>query len=283
MPTIVTLNVRRGTREVPAFSEKVDLDTLTPKARALAEAIHSSFGHQPLGVLIATSRTKGESPNFAYRYGTGPETAELAAEPDLRFQTHLTGLPSTAATTAEEWLEYNAREAMPYDAWPVAGAASRMEPLTKRVPSAEAAREDRCLRRDAAMRYLADQGEKAIVLGDGAWILLQKAGNLPAPRHYALGGRMPLWHVEDLNTYLDRDFERWTITQVAEHLGYQGRSVTGSARKQMYRWGLHPVGRSAGRDGENLYAADQVRAAHAARPGSGRHGASRTGGRFTTP
>ncbi|WP_063760822.1 hypothetical protein [Streptomyces aureocirculatus] len=168
------------------------------------------------------------------------------------------------------------------DFWPIAGAHSRMQSMEERVPSAGAARADRCLRRDQALPYLADKSERTVILSPDAWILLQKAGNVPAPRHYAVGGRMPLWHVDDLDAYIARDYERWTISQVAEHLGYSGASATGSARKQLSRWGISAVDRQPGRDGESRYAADQVEAAHRARPGKGRRGALRVdGGRFT--
>ncbi|MFF9309870.1 hypothetical protein ACF1BS_03075 [Streptomyces sp. NPDC014748] len=257
---------------------EVDLDTLTPKARALAEAIHMSSGHRPLGVLCDTGKTKGDNPNHEYLYGTGPEADRIGAQPDLRFMTSLEPLPGGAMMTPEEWLEYNARQ-IPHTAWPIAGARSRVESLTERVPSADAAREDRCLTSDQALRYLSDAG---INFSNNAWILLQEAGNAPTPRQYALNGRMPLWHVDDLDAYIARDYEQWTISKVADYLGYAGESATGSARKQLSRWGLHAVRRAPGRGGENLFAADQVQALHAARPGKGRHGAVRSGGRFTS-
>jgi hypothetical protein len=78
--------------------------------------------------------------------------------------------------------------------------------------------------------------------------------------------------------------ELWSIRRVAEYLGYSGPSATGSARKQLHRWGIRPEGRAPGRGGESLYAADQVQAAHESRLGKGRHGATRgAGGRFTGP
>jgi hypothetical protein len=277
MPTRVKLDIHKGHDPV-----EVDLDTLTPKARALAEAISMSFGHQPLGVLVNTGRTKGDNRNHAYLHGTGPAADAIGAEPDLRFVTNWALIPAESPTTAARWLEENARS-IPVDSWPIAGAASRMEPLTDRVPSADAAREDRCLTPDQVHRYLADQGERSITISRDAWIMLQKAGNAPAPRHYAAGGLMPLWHVDDLDAYLARDFERWPISRVADELGYTGPSATGSARKTMSRWGLYPVGRAAGRGGETVYAADQIQAAQSARPGKGRRGAAREGGKFAAP
>ncbi|MEU1497313.1 hypothetical protein [Streptomyces sp. NPDC005732] len=269
--TTATVAVRKGSPPC-----EVDLDTLTPKARALAEAIHMSPGHQPLGVLCDTGRTKGDNPNHAYVYGSGVEADEIGAQPDLRFMRNLEPLPRDAETSVEEWLEYNARQ-MPYDSWPIAGARSRIEPLDERVPSAEAARLDRCLTRDQALKRLAERG---IVLSNDAWIMLQKAGNAPQPHRYALNGRMSLWDVDDVDAYASREYERWTVTQVAELLGFTGEAAKGSARKQLSRWGLSAVGRAPGRGGESLFAADQVQAAQASRPGSGRRGASRVDGRF---
>ncbi|MFJ8856731.1 hypothetical protein [Streptomyces sp. NPDC102437] len=239
-----------------------------------------SFGHQPLGVLCDTGRTKGDNPNHAYMYGTGPAADEIGSQPDLRFMTNLELLPRNAETTPENWLEYNARQ-MPYDAWPIAGAKSRMEPLEERVPSAEAAREDRCLTRDQAVRYLTDRSDRKIVIGKEGWIRLQKAGNAPAPRHYALDGLMPLWHVNDLDAYATRDYELWPVSWIAEYLGYTGTAASATARKQLSRWNVFPVTRQPGANGEHMYADDQVRALHAHRPGKGRHGAARDGGKFT--
>ncbi len=276
--SIVKLKVRSsGPGQGPVYDE-VDLDTLTPKARALAEAIAMSFGQQPIGVLCDTGRTKGDNPNHAYLYGTGERADEIGAQADLRLVTNWGLIPADSPTSATDWLEENARS-IPFDTWPVAGAHSRVQAMTERVPSADAAREDRCLTRSQAIRYLTDAG--APVSPDG-WSRLWKAGQIPGPRHLALGGRMPLWHVDDLDAYARRQFERWTISEVADRLGYDGPSATGTTRKQLSRWGLLAVDRAPGRGGESRFAADQVMALHEARPGRGRHEAQREdGGRFT--
>lgn len=79
-----------------------------------------------------------------------------------------------------------------------------------------------------------------------------------------------------------RGGELWTVSMVAAYLGYTGPSATGSARKQLSRWGIVSQGREPGRRGQSQYLASEVKAAHEARPGKGRHGASREeGGRFT--
>lgn len=278
MPTPVALNIRRATASTPAFTEKVDLDTLTPKARALAEAIHASTGHRPIGILCATGKTKGDRPNFAWRYGTGPEADTIAAQP-VTAVIRPTPLRADSATPAEEWLEREAH-GLAHDVYPIAGSRDSLTTLDERVPSAAAARDDRCLSLDTVRSYLADA--HGLVMSPTGWSLLWKAGHLPEPRHYALGGRLPLWHVGDIDAYGTRGYDRWTISQVADYLGYTGKSANGSARKQMSRWGLEAVGRAPGRGGESLFAADQVQAAHASRPGRGRHGAARSeSGKFT--
>jgi hypothetical protein len=276
MPTLVTLNIRRATGDTAAFPEQVDLDTLTPKARALAEAIHASAGHRPIGILCATGKTKGDNPNFRRHYGAGPEADALATQP-VTVVIRPTALRADSVTPPEEWLEREAHS-LAFDVYPIAGSRDSLTTLDQRVPSADAAKEDRCLPLDTVRPYLADT--HGLVMSPTGWSLLWKVGHLPEPRHYALNGRLPLWHVDDIDAYAGRDFERWTISQVAEHLGYTGASATGTARKQLSRWGLVAVGRAPGRGGESLYAADQVQAAHAARPGKGRHGAVREGGRF---
>ncbi|MEU8936153.1 hypothetical protein AB0D30_40495 [Streptomyces sp. NPDC048409] len=72
------------------------------------------------------------------------------------------------------------------------------------------------------------------------------------------------------------------MSVVAAYLGFAGKSATGSARKQLSRWGIAATSREPGRSGESLHPAAQVRAAHEARPGPGRRdGARGQGGRFT--
>lgn len=278
MPTTVTLNIRRTVGDTPAFAEQVDLDTLTPKARALAEAIHASAGHQPIGILCATSLTKGDNPNHRYLYGDGPDADTIATQP-VTTVVRPTSLRADSATPPEEWLERQAHS-LGLDVYPVAGSLDSLHTLSERVPSADTAREDRCMMLDSVRSYLADR--HGLVMSPDGWSLLWKAGHLPQPRHHAVGGRLPMWHADDVDAYACRDYERWPISRVAEELGYTGPSAAGTARKQLSRWGLNPVGRGPGRGGENLFAADQVQAAQTTRPGRGRHGAARQGGRFAS-
>jgi hypothetical protein len=72
-------------------------------------------------------------------------------------------------------------------------------------------------------------------------------------------------HIADVMQSL-KSPELWTIATVAEHIGAM---TTGSARKTLSRWGVKPVSREAGQHGQSLYDPEQVRTAHAARPGRG--------------
>ncbi|MFF4645007.1 hypothetical protein [Streptomyces sp. NPDC001389] len=64
--------------------------------------------------------------------------------------------------------------------------------------------------------------------------------------------------------------ETWTLSEVAAFLGYRGDKATGSARRQLSRWGVKARGRAAGRGGESYFDIAEVKAAYAARPGRGR-------------
>ncbi|OQQ13010.1 hypothetical protein B0675_40035 [Streptomyces sp. M41(2017)] len=75
--------------------------------------------------------------------------------------------------------------------------------------------------------------------------------------------------------------ELWTVSMIAEYLGYEGASATNSARVWLSRKGIKPEGRQTGRHGQTEYDADLIRQAKEASPGKGRRGAQRTGGRFT--
>jgi hypothetical protein len=61
--------------------------------------------------------------------------------------------------------------------------------------------------------------------------------------------------------------ELWNAEQVAEHCGI----APGSVRRQVTRWGIKRAGTGTSPAGRitALYRADEVRAAHANRPGRG--------------
>lgn len=75
--------------------------------------------------------------------------------------------------------------------------------------------------------------------------------------------------------------EMWTVSMIAEFLGYEGQSAANSARVWLSRKGIKPQGRQTGRHGQTEYDAELIRQAKEASPGKGRRGAQREGGRFT--
>lgn len=149
-----------------------------------------------------------------------------------------TPLRADSVTPPEEWLERRAH-GLAHDVYPIAGSQDSLSTLTARVPSADAARDDRCLTLDWVRPYLADSPYLAdthgLAMSPTGWSLLWKAGRLPAPRHNAQGGQLLLWHVDGVDAYACRECERWPLSQVAQFLGYSGPSAAGTARRQLSR------------------------------------------------
>lgn len=226
----ITLNLRPAGNSRP---ETVDLDALTPRARAFAEAIHDCFDHQPLDIEFE-----------------GPESQRRSTR-------NWSPLKSTSPMTAVEWLEREIRT-IPLDWYPIGPRGG------SRVPSWEAGAVDKAITRDTVLEYMRSQHHPMDIT---AWDTLRGTGHLPGPDRYVCG--QPQWRPETIDAYIRRDVELWPVSRIAEYLGYSGPSATGSARKQLSRWGFTAASRAPGRGGESLYASDQIIVAHGARPGRG--------------
>lgn len=277
MPAVIDINVRSDARHLTdggavryahAYPEQVDLDRLTPRARALAEAI-TDGARRHHAILIETRQPAPPvSPEVLAAYG---DAARERTGPDGTRQGTLAleWLRADDPRTAAAWLEERVR-ALPEGWYPVAAAALPGDMHRPgRVPSADAAAADRHLTRGHVIARLADAGQP---IGIQGWDTLRGTGHFPAPDFYTLDDK-PLWLPETIDAYIARGYEMWSVTRVAERLGFTGPSAAGSARRQLSRWGLCAHGRGPGRGGQSLYAADQVIAAQAHRPGSGRWGA----------
>lgn len=251
---------------VRATRETVDLDDLTPRARTLAEAIaQQEQSPAPMGLReiqlecgLTNAATFPRRADEVEAYGMQKQQGQPARHHFVR-----SPLWATSEMSGAEYLERQARS-WPM-AWYVVGAAG-----CGPVPSFEAGKADRV--------YTHDTARERLGLSPLAWDLLTKAKHLPAPDRWAHG--RPHWYPETVDSYRDREVELWSVSRIAQHLGYEGKSAAGTTRSQLSRWGLSAAGRAAGRGGESLYAADQVQALHAHRPGRGRHGAARAGGKF---
>jgi hypothetical protein len=263
MAKIITLRIRHDVRatkpgsdavrrqRVQAFSEDVDLDRLTPRARALAEAL-ADAQRAPLPLTRMT--VVQETPRTIRETNPTWEAMVDLVDPD-QLATRSINLPPLAADrpeTAEWWLEHQARDQGP-DWYPV--SAIRGE----RVPSWRAGAADRHLTVDQVLDRL--RGTSAAI-GIQGWDTLRGTGILAPDRHVM--GR-PQWHEETVDAFARRSREVWPLSRVAEYL----HLTPGSARVQLRRWGIPAEARAAGRGGESLYPADLVQAVHAHRPGRG--------------
>lgn len=263
MPTTIRANFRRDSHDdagriVRAYAETLDLDPLTPRARALAEALHDTMQHHVIGgraldIVFENDLTNAALADMPPRV---PDAYQPVKDPDQKALRTITWGPLLSAaypTSLTEWLERQARDEIP-DGWYPVGAPHR-----PRVPSWEAGAADRHLSKNGVLEYLRAHGAE---LGIRAWDTLRGTGVLDPDRHVC---KRPQWAPETVQAFIDRRPELWPLTRVAAHLGV----TPGSARVQMRRWGFTAVGREPGRGGENLYAADLVRAAHSHRPGRG--------------
>lgn len=261
MPTIVTLNLRRDSARrdspdddpstVPAFPEDVDLDQLTPRARALAEAIAQRPGQRIGEIVLQSDAAIADQLPDGDRYAWRRTSPLDAYGLDDWWQ-----LRATDCRTAVQWLEIEARARVPLG-WHVLGAR-RDTP----VPSLLAGAADRHLTRDGVLDYMRARGAG---MGIQAWDRFRGTGHTPEPDRYVQ--RAPQWHPETIDAYIDRPRERWTIAQVAEYLGIK----PASARGQLSRWGITAATYEIGDSGrpEARFDADQVQAAYAHRPGRG--------------
>ncbi|MFJ2676362.1 hypothetical protein [Streptomyces sp. NPDC087525] len=114
--------------------------------------------------------------------------------------------------------------------------------------------------------------------GDAERMLAAEGWNLAGEGPEASGGWTEYPTARAYTAHVDR--ELWPVGRVAEELGYEGPSATGSARKWLSRNGVPAEARSAGRGGEAHYSAHHVRQARESSPGSGRRGAKRVNGKF---
>lgn len=253
---------------VAAFDEPIDLDALTPKARALAEALLASAQaaktaigiDEAQGAIAVETRTAAPPMTTAQRavYGEDPHR-EQQPDGSRRRAWVMPRMRADDPRDAAAWIEHQVRENIPPDWYPVGAVRGA------RVPSADAGAADVALTRDQVIEYMRRQGQPMAIQG---WDTLRGTGHLPEPDRFVSG--RPQWRPDTIDAYLARPRTQWSVTQVAERLGFTGPSATGSARKQLSRWGLTASGRSPGRGGESLYDADQVQAAHEHRPGRGR-------------
>lgn len=206
MATPVTLKLRTDAKTVTgadvdwifARPDTVDLDTLTPRARALAEAVaQMPGGDKGAGEILCTHRTltRGQAV-------TNPEvwlTEEQMAEPARMTWAVWDKYPANSTTAASDYLERQARK-IPSD-WAIVsawGPLLRPEP----VPTAEAAAADDRLTAQGVVDRLARLYGRRI--GPGTWRSYASRGQMQVPAPVAHAGRTPLWDPADVDAWATR-------------------------------------------------------------------------------
>jgi hypothetical protein len=233
--TTVILNLRSDTS-----GDKVDLDALTPKARALAEAIDGLLFRNRVDIYI-----------------TNPALGEVRT-----WRGWAAGFPARA--TPEGYLEIEARKFPP--GWQISAPSPRGGRSLHQCDPGQAhivRHADDLMNRDTTLGRLRERGLAPSI---DEFCRRTAHGDMTRPARYVETGTSstPLWSAAEIDAWMRE--QRITATEAAELMGV----ATGrNARSQLDRWGVRPIGRAAGRGGESLYDTAEVRDAIATRPGRG--------------
>lgn len=203
MPT-VTLLLRTDAKHVaddnatvtrtPAHPDEIDLDQLTPRARALAEAVAQLPGAtKGAGEILCehTSKTRADmTPNASVWL-----TPEQMTEPARQTWAAWDKYPADSPTPATEYLERQALK-IPHD-WRIVSAVWFAGPHQQPVPTSEASATDQHLTRDQVLAYMRARGRDISVSTWSAYVARDQA---PKPDRRI--NRTPLWAVETIDAYL---------------------------------------------------------------------------------
>jgi hypothetical protein len=164
---------------------KVDLNRLTPTARALAEAIADTEGQDTVDIWMeADAPIRDTTPNWEMWF-----TPEDAAKPERRPWRGWSTAPLGPAEDPHARLEYEARKIPP--GWHVLGASPR-RPLPNTGPVREGDSK-------FVLEYLRQHGR---TITAATWRSYVGRGQAPAPFRHV--GRTPLWNLDDIDQWLSR-------------------------------------------------------------------------------
>ncbi|MEU1506416.1 hypothetical protein [Kitasatospora sp. NPDC005748] len=206
MPTPVTLLLRTDAKHVRADGEviwttaqpdTVDLDALTPRARALSEAVTQlPGGRKGAGEILClhTSKTRGDlTPNAEVWLST-----EQAAEPARQHWSAWDRYPADSEMPAAEYLERQARKIPPE--WSIVAGRSIATPDAAPVPSVRAgAADDRLTVRGVVDRLARKHGRH---IGPGTWRSYVARGQAPA--RVGSVGRESLWDPAEVDEWANK-------------------------------------------------------------------------------
>lgn len=203
MPT-VRIKIRTPVRDVtgdrvtstPAPHDEVELDELSPRARALAKAV----SHCPGAVagtirLRATQRIRDVQPHWE-QYFT-PEQAEQPLTMDwARWDTY----PADSSLPPAEWLERQAAKIPP--GWRIVGATQSSlggEPLVQVDDSST------LMTAEQVVAYIAPHGKHMTA---ASWRSKSHPSKRLAPAPADRVGRTPLWEQADVDAWLAGDWQK---------------------------------------------------------------------------
>lgn len=185
MPSIVKLSLRTVDDGSLRYVD-IDLDQLSPRARALAEAVaqRDLCTRGPIWcVSRATVRDLVADAESWY-------STEALNRPHARVWDAWSPYDDQHSLTETEYLEQQARR-IPAE-YSIVGSSPGSP-----VPSATAAHEDTGMTRAEVLAYLARHGRR---IEPGTWSSYVARGQAPAPVRRV--GRTPLWALEDISQWL---------------------------------------------------------------------------------
>lgn len=197
MPT-VTLRLRQDTYEdgrlIPGYAEDIDLDRLTPRARALAEAVaQMPRGAKGAGEILCehatlTRRETTPHPEIWLRPDQMDEPARMAW---ARWDKY----PADSEMPAVEYLERQARKIPPE--WVIVSALVVAAARPGPVPSRDAGAADDLLTARGVVDHLERHHGRHIM--PGTWRSYVARGQAPATVHRV--GREGLWSPADVDAW----------------------------------------------------------------------------------
>lgn len=194
MPTIVKLALKAAHDGDPLVYEDIDLDALTPRARALAEAVAQRSLATPGEVWCAAEGTVRQLVPDAERW----YSSEELDQPLTRNWSGWSYYPPDSVMPAADYLEQQARRIPP-------GYAIIGHHPDNPVPSAREAAQDTGMTRDQVLDYLEALRGKRIT--PGTWSAYVARDQAPKPVRYV--GRTPLWD--------RREIAEWAKTPEAKN------------------------------------------------------------------
>ncbi len=203
MPTLVTLMLRTDAKTVAddgsialigALPDTIDLDALTPRARALAEAVAQLLGaRKDAGEILCVHREKTRADMIRNpEVWLSPEQMDESARQTWSAWDRY---PANAEMGAAEYLERQARKIPPE--WRIVSAWS-MGAVFQPVPSTEAGAADDGLTARGVTEYLASHHGRHI--GPGTWRAYASRDQAPKPVRRV--GREGLWSPADVDAWV---------------------------------------------------------------------------------